>query len=117
MLGQNLDEECLAQIVSVFLAGLVADAEDFGHFFIIDLLTGVVDKMPRNLPESLDVADFVAALDVFLQNGVDQALDITSFVPQALEFGKAARGDVVNERALAGCFSFCGDARSVYLME
>lgn len=88
MLGQNLDEECLPQIVSVFLAGLVADAEDFGHIFIIDLLTCAVDKMTRNLPESPYVTDFVASLDVFLQNGVDKALNITSLVLNRWSSGK-----------------------------
>ena len=46
----------------------------------------------------------------------DKALDVATFVPQALEFGESSCDDVVHESALAGGIGLGGDARSVNLM-
>lgn len=69
VLGENLDEECLAEIVRVFFAGLVDDAEEARHVVVVDFLTGVIDQVVCNLPESIDIADFEAPFDVILQDG------------------------------------------------
>ena len=117
MLGENLDEECLTEKVCVFFAGLVIDTEDSGHVVVVNFLTGVVDQMIGNLSEGIDITDFEAAFDVFLQDGADEALDIPTLVPNTLKFGETSCSDVVHEGALAGCLCLCRNAGSVYLME
>ena len=69
-----------------------------------------------DFPQCIHIADLEATFYVFLQNGADKALDVATFVPQALEFGESSCDDVVHESALAGGIGLGGDARSVNLM-
>ena len=73
--------------------------------------------MIGNLSQSIDITDFEAAFDVFLQDGADEALDIPTLVPDSLKLGETSCSDVVHEGALAGCFCLCSNAGSVNLME
>ena len=83
--GENLDEECLTEKVCVFFAGLVIDTEDSGHVVVVNFLACVVDQMVGNLSEGIDITDFEAAFDVFLQDGADEALDIPTLVPNTMK--------------------------------
>ena len=71
VLGENLDEECLTEIVRVFFAGLVIDTEDSGHVIVVNFLASVIDQVIGNLSQSIDITDFEAAFDVFLQDGTN----------------------------------------------
>jgi hypothetical protein len=117
MLRQHLDKKSLPEIVRVFLASLIADTKDSRHIVVVDFLTGIVNEMICNLPESINVADIEAALDVFLHDGPDETLNISPFVPDVLELWESSGDNVVHEGALAGRIGFCGNTSDIDLMK
>ena len=102
MLRQHLNKKRLPEIVRVFLASLVADTKDSRHIVVVDFLTGIVNEMICNLPEGINVADLEATLDVFLQDGPNETLDISPFIPDVLELWESSGNDIVHECALPG---------------
>ena len=81
-----------------------------------NFLAGVIEQVFGDLSQNIDIKDFEAAFDVFLQDGADEALDIPSLVPDTLKLGETSCSDVVHKGALAGCFCLCSNAGSVNLM-
>lgn len=44
---------------------------DSGHVVVVNFLAGVIDQVIGKLSQSIDITDFEAAFDVFLQDGAD----------------------------------------------
>ena len=63
------------------------------------------------------VAYFVAAADVFVDNGIEQRLDVFVNTFQVVGFGHAATEEVFVESLVAERFLFCGERGGVDLGE
>lgn len=88
VLGKQLYEKCLAQITDVFLCRLIRYLQHFRDAIVVDLLAHIVDQVVGYFPQGVRVADFETLLYVFCDDGLHEALYVSTLIAQVLHFRK-----------------------------
>ena len=80
---------------------------------VVDLLAHIVDQVVGYFPQGVRVADFKTLLYVFCDDGLHEALYVSTLIAQVLHFRKTSIIDIVNKCRFLFGLGFCCDATSV----